>query len=45
MDPTPLMVDLGERSYPIVIGNGLLAGEYDLAASITGVGSNDSQPG
>ena len=31
-----ITVDLGERSYPIVIGKGLLAGEYELAASITG---------
>ncbi len=31
-----ITVDLGERSYPIVIGKGLLAGEYDLAGSIIG---------
>lgn len=31
-----ITVDLGERSYPIVIGKGLLASEYDLARSISG---------
>ncbi len=29
-------VELGERSYPIVIGNGLVGGEFDLAAYIPG---------
>ncbi len=31
-----ITVDLGERSYPIVIGKGLLTGGYDLAGSVTG---------
>lgn len=31
-----LNVELGDRSYPIVIGNGLLAGGYDLAAYMAG---------
>ena len=31
-----LTVDLGERSYPIVIGRGLLDGGYDIAAHVAG---------
>ena len=31
-----ITVDLGERSYPIIIGSGLLSGGYDLAGSIDG---------
>jgi 3-dehydroquinate synthase len=31
-----LEVDLGARSYPIVIGSGLLGGAYDLAARLAG---------
>ncbi len=41
-----LEVELGERSYPIVIGSGLLGGEFDLGAWIGGpdclVVSNDT---
>ncbi len=33
---TEITVELGERSYPIVIGSGLLAGGYDLAAHVAG---------
>lgn len=33
---TTVNVALGERSYPIVIGNGLLDGGYDLAAHVRG---------
>jgi len=29
-------VELGERSYPIVVGRGLLAGQFDLAAHVSG---------
>lgn len=32
-----LQVELGERSYPIVIGSGLLGGDFNLAAHLTGV--------
>ncbi len=35
-DPLTLEVDLGERSYPIVIGSGLLAGGFDLSGYLTG---------
>jgi 3-dehydroquinate synthase len=31
-----LTVDLGDRSYPIVIGRGLLDGGYDIAAHVAG---------
>ncbi len=31
-----ITVELGERSYPIVIGSGLLDGGFDLAAYVTG---------
>jgi 3-dehydroquinate synthase len=31
-----ITVDLGERSYPIVIGNGLLDGNFDLTAQVRG---------
>ena len=33
---TTITVELGERSYPIVIGNKLLGGAFDLAAYVTG---------
>ena len=33
---TTLTVDLGDRSYPIVIGRGLLGGGYDLGAHLRG---------
>lgn len=33
---TRLTVDLGDRSYPIVIGSGLLDGNFDLAAYVRG---------
>jgi 3-dehydroquinate synthase len=33
---TTVQVELGERSYPIVIGHGLLGGGFDLAARIRG---------
>ena len=33
---TTLTVELGERSYPIVIGSGLLGGNFDLAAHVRG---------
>jgi 3-dehydroquinate synthase len=33
---TTLNVDLGERSYPVVIGAGLLAGGFDLASHVAG---------
>ncbi len=33
---TRLTVDLGERSYPIVIGSGLLGGGFDLAEHLAG---------
>ena len=33
---TSITVDLGERSYPIVIGSGLLGGVFDLAEYVTG---------
>jgi 3-dehydroquinate synthase len=33
---TSITVDLGERSYPIVIGSGLLGGGFDLAEYVTG---------
>ena len=32
----PLQVELGERSYPIVIGSGLLGGAYDLSQHLRG---------
>ena len=34
--PTTLTVDLGNRSYPIVIGRGLLGGGFDLAQFVRG---------
>ncbi len=33
---TTVKVELGERSYPIVIGHGLLGGGFDLAAHVAG---------
>ncbi|MDH3748175.1 MAG: 3-dehydroquinate synthase [Gammaproteobacteria bacterium] len=33
---TTLTVELGERSYPIVIGSGLLGGNFDLAEYVVG---------
>jgi 3-dehydroquinate synthase len=33
---TSITVDLGERSYPIVIGSGLLGGGFDLAEYVAG---------
>ena len=36
MDTHTLHVELGERSYPIIIGSGLLSGGYDLSAYIGG---------
>ena len=43
---TSITVDLGERSYPIVIGSGLLGGCFDLAEYVKGgdclIVSNDS---
>jgi 3-dehydroquinate synthase len=35
-DPRSITVELGERSYPIVIGGGLFGGGYDLAAHVGG---------
>ena len=41
-----ITVELGDRSYPIVIGNGLLAGEFDLESHVSGsdclIVSNDT---
>ncbi|MEX2125902.1 MAG: 3-dehydroquinate synthase [Woeseia sp.] len=46
MSPITVTVDLGDRSYPIVIGTGLLGGGFDLAAHLPGAGclivSNDT---
>ncbi|MGI9203129.1 MAG: 3-dehydroquinate synthase [Woeseiaceae bacterium] len=46
MDNQPLKVELGERSYPIVIGSGLIAGGYDLSPYTNGrdclIVSNDT---
>ncbi|MDH3265519.1 MAG: 3-dehydroquinate synthase [Gammaproteobacteria bacterium] len=47
MSPTrTISVDLGDRSYPIVIGHGLLGGNFDLAPHLAGndclVVSNDT---
>ena len=36
-DPYTLQVELGERSYPIVIGSGLLGGSFDLSGHLSGV--------
>ncbi len=36
MTAQTLTVDLGDRSYPIVIGSGLLGGGYDLSAHLAG---------
>jgi len=36
METHMLNVELGERSYPIIIGSGLLGGNYDLAAHVGG---------
>ena len=36
MDAHTLTVELGDRSYPIVIGSGLLAGRYELASFLPG---------
>jgi 3-dehydroquinate synthase len=45
-DPEIITVDLGERSYPIVIGDGLLDGGFDLSGYIKGseclIVSNDT---
>jgi 3-dehydroquinate synthase len=35
-DPHTLQVELGERSYPIVIGSGLLGGGFDLSGHLGG---------
>ena len=35
-DPHTLKVELGERSYPIVIGSGLLGGDFDLSGHVIG---------
>ena len=35
-DPLTLQVELGERSYPIVIGSGLLGGSFDLSGHLGG---------
>ncbi len=35
-DPHTLQVELGERSYPIVIGSGLLGGSFDLSRHLGG---------
>ena len=35
-DTRLITVELGERSYPIVIGNGLLGGGFDLSAHVNG---------
>ena len=35
-DTRSITVELGERSYPIVIGSGLLGGGFDLAAHVKG---------
>ena len=35
-DPHTLEVDLGDRSYPIVIGDGLLGGAFDLSPYLAG---------
>lgn len=36
-DPLTVDVDLGERSYPVVIGSGLLGGGFDLSGYLTGM--------
>jgi 3-dehydroquinate synthase len=45
-DPRTLDVDLAERSYPIVIGSGLLSGDFDLFGHLIGsdclIVSNDT---
>ena len=42
---TTIPVELGERSYPIIVGSGVLGGEFDLGAHVSGpdclVVSND----
>ncbi|MDJ0812223.1 MAG: 3-dehydroquinate synthase [Woeseiaceae bacterium] len=35
-EPRTITVELGERSYPIVIGSGLLGGDFDLGAYLAG---------
>ena len=35
-NPRTLELDLGERSYPIVIGRGLLGGDFDLSGYLSG---------
>jgi len=35
-DARTITVDLGQRSYPIVIGRGLLGGDFDLAGHVRG---------
>lgn len=35
-DLRSITVDLGERSYPIIIGSGLLGGGFDLSAHVSG---------
>lgn len=34
--PRALQVDLGDRSYPIIIGSGLLGGNFDLSVRLAG---------
>ena len=36
VEPRRITVELGERSYPIIIGSGLLGGGFDLAGHIRG---------
>ncbi len=35
-EPRTLEVDLGARSYPIIIGGGLLGGAFDLSSHLAG---------
>ena len=35
-EPRTLQVDLGARSYPIIIGGGLLGGAFDLSSHLVG---------
>jgi 3-dehydroquinate synthase len=36
VEPCSITVELGQRSYPIVIGHGLLGGNFDLAGHVRG---------
>ena len=36
MSSRTINVELGERSYPIVVGSGLLGGAFDLGAHLAG---------